>query len=222
MTPQQAYNLNPEAWQRAAAYIGCDLTFLLTVVGFETAHTFRPDITNGSGSGAVGLIQFMPTTAQLLGTTTAELRTMTVPEQLEFVIAYFSLPGNQAPYYDVGDLYMAIFMPAHRNKDENYVVIDQANKPTTYQQNKGLDTDNDGKIRKYEILQRIRNLYAQHWAYEPQPTIPTTDPYNTTNTNTNNGTWSKKKYSGRYRNHFNNRLNPKTKLNKLKNGKTKK
>ncbi len=48
---------------------------LMACMAFETGETFRPDKTNSIG--ATGLIQFMPSTAKGLGTSTAALRQMT-------------------------------------------------------------------------------------------------------------------------------------------------
>lgn len=48
-----------------------DPSYLMACIAFETGETFSPAIKNSAGSGAVGLIQFMPSTAKALGTTTA-------------------------------------------------------------------------------------------------------------------------------------------------------
>ena len=40
-----------------------DPNFLMAIMSFETGATFDPKIKNAAGSGATGLIQFMPTTA---------------------------------------------------------------------------------------------------------------------------------------------------------------
>src|SRR5688572_25827343 len=63
--------------------------FLMAVMSFETGGTFSPSQPNKAGSGAVGLIQFMPKTATGLGTSTAALVQMTAEEQLEFVAKHF-------------------------------------------------------------------------------------------------------------------------------------
>lgn len=224
MHPITAYNLHPQAWDYAAQRIGVDVTWLLTVCGFETGHSFNPAQQNFAGSGATGLIQFMPSTAQLLGTTTAALANMTVPQQLEYVVAYFQLPGNGAPYNDVGSLYMAVFMPAHKNKPDDYIVIDQDTRPNTYNQNKGLDTNKDGKITRGEIVARIYNLYAEHWYYNTTPNntpTPTSQPQPDPNAHSNG---AKKKL--RIANHptiWRLRPIPNNKINKKRrNGKPKK
>src|SRR5690625_4614109 len=52
-----------------------DPSWLMACMAFESARTFRPDIRNAAGSGATGLIQFMPATARGLGTTVDALAT---------------------------------------------------------------------------------------------------------------------------------------------------
>ena len=49
---------------------------LLAVMNFETGGTFDPAVKNRAGSGATGLIQFMPSTAKGLGTSTDALAKM--------------------------------------------------------------------------------------------------------------------------------------------------
>lgn len=44
--------------------LGVDPDFLMACMAFESGGTFSPSIKNAAGSGAIGLIQFMPSTAQ--------------------------------------------------------------------------------------------------------------------------------------------------------------
>lgn len=87
---------------------------LMGVMYFESR--LRPDITNGIG--ATGLIQFMPATAQSLGTTTADLAAMTGSEQMDYVYKYL----NQYSYTNPIDLYLAIFFPAAIGKSDDWVI----------------------------------------------------------------------------------------------------
>ena len=64
---------------------GTHACWLMSCMAFESAESFRPDIRNAAGSGAVGLIQFMPFTAQGLGTSTKELSEMSAVDQLAYV-----------------------------------------------------------------------------------------------------------------------------------------
>ena len=41
-----------------------DPNFLMAIMSFESGATFDPNIKNAAGSGATGLIQFMPSTAK--------------------------------------------------------------------------------------------------------------------------------------------------------------
>src|SRR5690606_871732 len=64
------------------AYTGAE-SDLMTAMAFETGETFSPSVMNAAGSGAVGLIQFMPSTARALGTTSQKLAAMGDLEQLD-------------------------------------------------------------------------------------------------------------------------------------------
>src|SRR5690606_22727031 len=68
-----------------AAALGVEPDYLMACIAFETGETFRPDVRNAAGSGAVGLIQFMPATARGLGTSTEALARMSAVEQLDYV-----------------------------------------------------------------------------------------------------------------------------------------
>lgn len=72
-----------------AGNLGISPDFLMSCMAFETGETFSPSIENAAGSGATGLIQFMPRTARGLGTTTEELAKMTAVKQLDYVERYF-------------------------------------------------------------------------------------------------------------------------------------
>ena len=48
-------------------------SWLMSCMAFESGETFSPSVRNAAGSGATGLIQFMPSTAKDLGTSTTEL-----------------------------------------------------------------------------------------------------------------------------------------------------
>ncbi len=98
--------------------------WLSNLIGFETAGTFSPAIQNPS-SGATGLIQFMPSTARDLGTSTAVLKQMSFREQWQFVEAYLggkmrsvaskglynAATGKVTAKFTQTDLFMLIFYP---------------------------------------------------------------------------------------------------------------
>tara|TARA_B100000035_G_scaffold229288_1_gene197501 strand:+ start:357 stop:1964 length:1608 start_codon:yes stop_codon:yes gene_type:complete len=131
---------------------------LYAVMSFETGGTFDPAQKNMAGSGATGLIQFMPSTARGLGTTTDELAGMTRTEQLKYVDKYFSNKGIQGGNLD--DLYMSILFPAAVGKPDDYVLFGKGAmdgyRGTAYDQNRGLDANNDGSITKAEAAASAR------------------------------------------------------------------
>ena len=132
---------------------------LMSAMAWESAETFRPDIRNAAGSGATGLIQFMPSTAVALGTTTAKLAAMTAEDQLSFVYKYFR--PYKGRLNNLGDIYMAILWPAGVGKADSYVLWNKATKPTTYRQNAGLDGNKDGTITRGECLVKIKEKLAK-------------------------------------------------------------
>lgn len=126
--------------------------FLLAVMSFESGETFSPSIKSGGGTGAVGLIQFMPDTAKSLGTTTAALATMTAEDQLDFVARYFR--QFKKPLLTIEDVYMAVLMPSAIGKGSDFALFRKPSK--AYTQNHGLDINKDGVITVGEAADRVR------------------------------------------------------------------
>ena len=135
---------------------------LYAVMSFETGGTFDPAQKNLQGSGATGLIQFMPSTAKGLGTSTEELSKMTRTEQLKYVDKYFSNKGIEGGNLD--DLYMAILFPVAVGKPDNFVLFGkgaiEGYRGTAYDQNSGLDLNRDGSITKAEAAAKVREHYS--------------------------------------------------------------
>lgn len=127
--------------------------WLMACMAFESGESFSPNVRNGAGSGAVGLIQFMPATAQALGTTIETLAEMSAEQQLEYVRDYF-LP-HKGKLRTLSDVYMAILWPKAIGQPEEYVLWNAATRPTTYRQNAGLDTNLDGTITKEEAASKV-------------------------------------------------------------------
>jgi Transglycosylase SLT domain len=141
-----------------AGDLGVEPDYLMAAMAFETAGTFSPSIPNAAGSGAVGLIQFMPATAQALGTTTDELGQMTAEKQLDFVAQYFA--PKRGRLQTLEDVYMAILWPAAIGKPIDYVLFDRDDPlhPKRYIQNAGLDFNKDGKVTKGEATARVGKM----------------------------------------------------------------
>src|SRR5262245_55524105 len=78
-----------EKVRKIAADLGTDPNYLMAVMAFETGETFRQSRKNRA-TGAVGLIQFLPSTARNLGTSPAALKKMSPEEQLGYVARYLA------------------------------------------------------------------------------------------------------------------------------------
>ena len=127
---------------------------LMAVMAFESGG-INPAAVN-KWSGATGLIQFMPSTAEGLGTTTEALRGMSAMEQLPYVETYLSQHGIRAGRNNsLSDLYMAVLWPAAVGKPDGYVLFSSGS--NAYSQNAGLDINHDGAITKAEAVQLVLN-----------------------------------------------------------------
>jgi hypothetical protein len=85
---------------------------------FKAESGFNHQIENSIG--AVGLIQFLPSTAEGLGTTTTALKNMPVLEQLDYVRKYFI--GRKGQYKNAYDLYMQTFFPLALGKPADFII----------------------------------------------------------------------------------------------------
>ena len=148
-----------EAVTMSAERLHVDPDWLMVVFRFETAGVFKAN-TRNKYSGAVGLIQFIPSTAYRLGTTPAKLAKMTLVEQLVYVEKYF------APYAgkitDVYDLYLIVFAPAFLGRPNNTILY-SANSATAlgrnrYHWNRVLDYNNDGQISIRDVKRQIKKF----------------------------------------------------------------
>lgn len=134
--------------------LGVNPDYLMACMAWESAETFRADIKNAAGSGATGLIQFMSSTAKLLGTTTAKLARMTPEDQLNYVYKYFRPYAGKLN--NLGDVYMAILWPKGVGKSDSYVLWDKGKMPTTFKQNAGLDINRDAKVTRAECIRKVQ------------------------------------------------------------------
>lgn len=143
--------------KRIAANLGISPDFLMASMAFETGETFSPSIKNVAGSGATGLIQFMPGTARGLGTTTEELAKMTAVRQLDYVEKYFQPYRGRLKTLE--DIYLAILYPAAIGMAPEEPLFRRGTK--TYEQNSGFDKNNDGVITPAEISIKVRQKYEK-------------------------------------------------------------
>lgn len=138
-----------------------DPNWLMACMAFETGETFSPSIVNSAGSGAVGLIQFMPGTAAAMGTSTEALGHMTAENQLVWVERYFR-PWN-GRLHNLGDVYGAILWPGMIGKSDRAIIFEKDSPihPKYYLQNRGLDADRDGFITKGEIVAHVERALSE-------------------------------------------------------------
>ncbi|SOE17596.1 transglycosylase-like protein with SLT domain [Hoeflea halophila] len=140
-----------------AARLDMNPNHLMAIMAFETGRSFDPAVTNQTGSGATGLIQFMPATAIALGTTTTELARMDAIAQLDYVEKYL------APYSgrmkDLPSAYMAVLFPRAVDKAADYVLFRKGSK--AYKLNRGLDIDGNGLVTKAEAATKVLALLVE-------------------------------------------------------------
>lgn len=134
----------------ASNYLKVKPEHLMFLMWFETGHTLDHRIQNRIG--ATGLIQFTPSTARFLGTTTEALKSMTNVEQMDYVQKHLGI--FRGKYKDYVDLYCGIFWPAAVGKPDTYRITSDI----VAKQNPLFDLNKDTDIEKSEIR---KSLYKQ-------------------------------------------------------------
>lgn len=131
---------------RVSARFGVNPSDMLALMRSESS--LNPQAVN-SRTGATGLIQFMPTTARSLGTTTEALRQMSAVEQMKYVEKFFEsvrLPQGAS----AGQLYAYVFLPGRARRD-----VLTTSGEAFYEANRGLDMDSDGRITIADLDARM-------------------------------------------------------------------
>lgn len=124
--------------------------YLFAIMDFESAGINHRKV--NPKSGATGLIQFMPKTAQSLGTSTQALRNMSEIDQLGYVHKYFR--PYKGRIKDLPDIYCAVLWPKCVGKPPDYVLFRRGQ--ITYSQNNGFDKNGDGVITKAETTTLVK------------------------------------------------------------------
>lgn len=139
-------------------YLTIDPDWLMLTMWFETARTFDHRIVN-KVSGATGLIQFMPSTARSLGTTTEALKNMSNVEQMDYVKRYLApYRGTMDNWMDV---YLAVFYPVLIGKPDTAVI----DREIVAKQNPVFDLNKDLKIHKWEIRQALQKSIPNEYKH---------------------------------------------------------
>jgi len=152
-------NLPSEFFQKVvdiSKKINCNPDDLMAIMNSESG--IKASAKN-SNSTATGLIQFIESTANSLGTSCTALIGMTETQQLDYVEKYYAkwkdTLGMGDSYIDRGTLYALTYMPAKANQE---VVSTKGS--AAYDNNKGLDKNNDGKITKADLSARLMEFMA--------------------------------------------------------------
>ncbi|MEZ0610442.1 phage tail tip lysozyme [Fibrella sp. WM1] len=133
--------------------LAIDPDWLMATMWVESG--LKPTAYNQNG-GASGLIQFMPSTARRLGTTTAAIRAMTATAQLDYVLKYLaSWKGKMRSAFDV---YLAVHFPAALGKPDSEVLYSKTSTVArwreAYANNANIDTkygNNDGAVSVADV-----------------------------------------------------------------------
>ncbi|CAL1516480.1 peptidoglycan DD-metalloendopeptidase family protein [Chitinophaga sp. MM2321] len=173
-----------------AKKLKADPNHLMTCMAFETGGSFLPYQLNGYNKKntptpeeltdkqlerkAVGLIQFTQVAIRDLNKnkganiTKRKLANMSATEQLDYV--YLHLKNHTGKLNTLEDFYMAILNPSLVGKSNEYSVFsrnyDQQHNLTWYEENKGLDTDNNLTVTKKEVSAIIHTKYAAGLNYK--------------------------------------------------------
>lgn len=132
-----------------AKELGANPNYLMAIMQFESG--LKANEVNRF-SGATGLIQFMPSTARGLGTSTSALLAMSEIQQLDYVAKY--LMPYKGKLNSLGDFYASILWPAAVGQPDGYVLFRVGT--IQYRQNNGFDRNRDGIITKAEITQLVK------------------------------------------------------------------
>ena len=145
-----------------ADLLGTNPDWLMLLMYFESR--LNPAAQN-STSKATGLIQFMPTTARYLGTSTDELKQMKGSDQLDYVYKYFK--PYKGKLGTLTDVYLTIFYPYAVGKPGTYVLGSHLTEEIVKKiadQNPIFDYNKDGQITKDEVVTYI-TAFARRQGY---------------------------------------------------------
>lgn len=143
--------------------LGIKPEWLMSVIKFESG--FQTKRMNLAGSGATGLLQFMPGTITEMNRVFGsewdmqQVMFMSAVGQLELVFKYLKMVRDRSGDYDsLTDLYLAILYPRARKKDPCYVLF--VSPSIAYKQNAGLDMNKDGYVMVNDIQLRMMKEFV--------------------------------------------------------------
>jgi Transglycosylase SLT domain len=165
LVPLQERDVFAAAVCSVSAFLEIDSNWLMAVMKAESGikanarNTSFPFMKDGKLDGyATGLVQFIPSTARSMGTTTWDLEKLSRVEQMDYVKKYFApYKGKIKSYFD---LYMVTFFPAGLPNSENADWVFETSKirrASIAKSNPTIDINKDGKITIAEFRQYLIN-----------------------------------------------------------------
>jgi len=145
--------------QQIAGKLMINPSWLMVVFFIETAapRYGKIDSKIQNSIGATGLIQFMPSTAIGLGTTTEALKAMTNVEQLDWVYKYLSCYSRRM--LNLSDLYFAVFFPAAMGKPSDWILSSKTLSPQRIAcANPLYDLNHDQQITVSEVQKKLHQF----------------------------------------------------------------
>lgn len=169
----QKYTLNIEGFGKKVVEVADGLNippnWLMAIMYSESK--LNASATNHKGSGATGLIQFMPETLKEFGITTAQLQNLNHVEQLDFVGEYLERVKKvrKTDFETLTDLYLGVLYPKalEHKTDPDFILYSKPN--PQYLNNRGLDFNQDGKVTIRDIDKRMKKLYSTAYKTKLQP-----------------------------------------------------
>jgi hypothetical protein len=152
-----------EFFVRTMAEAGFDPVAIAAVIEVESNRSWSPSIHGPAGTFSdppgypIGLIQFAPSTARSLGTTTDQLERMSFAEQLPYVVAYYRMFGGPDAFREPGDYYLAGWGTSPRTSGDAVLALEGSAK---YRGNPALDLDKDGTIYAHELRDLVNRWIA--------------------------------------------------------------
>ncbi len=137
--------------------------WLMSVMYSESR--FDASVSNAKGSGATGLIQWMPATARDFGITVAKLRNLNHTEQLDYVYKYMNrVRKKYGSFNSLTEVYLAILYPKAIGEDYCYTLYASPSK--SYTMNTILDENKDGRVTVKDIDDRMKRLFRTAYMEE--------------------------------------------------------
>jgi len=154
--------------RQVSQQLGVAPEWLMAVMHSESK--FNAGVQNYKGSGATGLIQWMPATAKDFGVTVETIRNASHIEQMDLVYKYLHSKRLAHKEYDnLTDLYLAILYPKAMVEDYCYTLYAYPEK--AYTMNSGLDVDKDKRVTVQDIDRYLKRKYpTAYMAIKPGQT----------------------------------------------------